>query len=125
MLEGVNIIKKEEIFETESAYDYIHLWLKVVAVVMAAFLIAVILNDFLGFPRFIALFLGTLAGIINVGFFIFVVHVTKRAKKIPTGEYQYIVTLAPEVSYTELTKLYDVTNNNDGTYTLEERNRRE
>lgn len=39
----------------------------------------------------------------------------------PLGRYRYIVNISPEVSFTELTEKYDVTKNDDGTYTLEEK----
>lgn len=41
----------------------------------------------------------------------------------PTGEYQYKVRIGEEVSYVEFTDKYDViTENNDGTYIIQERN---
>lgn len=42
----------------------------------------------------------------------------------PTGEYQYKVRITEDVSYIEFTNKYDViTENNDGTYIIQEKNR--
>lgn len=120
-MDGVTVIKKEEIFERESGLLYVSTWGMVVTITLLVFFASVISYKALGTPHFVVTIFGALTSLINSGFFIFVLYVEKRAKKIPTGEYQYIVNIAPEVSFTELTEKYEVTKNNDETYTLKEK----
>lgn len=112
MPEGIIVHKKEEIFQYRAKTSYL--------CVLFGYAILGILLLILSFFYPINVFLYLFATV-GLGLFFFPIFSNRWEKKIPTGRYKYIVSLAPEVSYTELTDLYNVSKNEDGTYTLKEK----
>ena len=119
MLKGVNVIKKEEIVNTYVKGRFWFYWI----VLQVLFVLGTCVTVLLGMPIYVSLLFLFLLPISFFGGFFLPEFTTRFDEKVHTGRYRYIVNIAPEVSYTELTELYDVTNNNDGTYTLEEKER--
>lgn len=115
MLEGVTVVEKTEIFKYKAKKIYLYSLF-----VVALFGIATLIISFMVTHPIITI-LEFSCILVGLGFFFFPVFSSRWEEKIPTGRYKYIATIAPEVSFTELTNLYNVSKNKDGTYTLKEK----